>query len=151
MHVSPEKVNELVTARFVTERLLQDVASLGFSWKSIDHYRFDDTPGNSCWFGIDESRGWIRLMREWTPGCVAHELGHGFHERLRTDKHLPDEFGEDYAEAIRWFAEERIGWTVWRDDFARRGRRDDRVLNACGWAWCGFLENLRSGRFYPTA
>lgn len=36
-------------------------------------------------------------------GCIAHEIGHGAHEAFRVE----DKKGEDFAEAIRYFVEEK--------------------------------------------
>ena len=44
--------------------------------------------------------------------CIAHEMGHGFHECLRRDLpelwHDDEEEGETIAETIRYFVELRM-------------------------------------------
>lgn len=138
-----------MTVQDATEVLLRELESLGFRSKAVDHYRFEEKSGGAGWKRIDQEKGVITLYRDCTPGAVAHELAHGFHERLRYDQGLPDLFGEDYAEAIRWFVEERLGWTEWRNEFQTRTSKWDRVLRQCNFSWTTFVQNLKDGKFYP--
>src|SRR5438270_13337869 len=93
--------------------LLEELKVAGFKYKTVDRIRFCPYPGTAAWCGIDEEKGYIKVHQDCEPGAMAHELGHGFHECLRRDHHLPDRFGEAYAEAIRWFTEQRMGPSAW--------------------------------------
>jgi hypothetical protein len=97
---------------------------------------------------MDEVKGYITVYLDCQPGAIPHELGHGFHECLRRDYHLADKFGEDYAEAIRWFTEQRVGPSLWCQEFKDRDR-DNAVLVACKYDWATFVDRLKKGHYYP--
>jgi hypothetical protein len=129
--------------------LLEELRELGFAYKRLDHYHFCPFPGGASWEGCGEVTGHITLHRGCEPAAVAHELGHGFHERLRKDRQLPDDFGEDYAEAVRWFTEQRARPTQWFHGFKTSGK-PDQVLRACDYDWDVFKERLIAGLYYPA-
>jgi hypothetical protein len=129
--------------------LLTKLQGHGFKWKKVEQFRFCPYPGTAYWRGIDEEKGYIEIHLGCEPGAVAHELGHGFHECLRRDRMLENSFGEDYAEAFRWFCEEIVGSTAWCQRFTKN-KRNDAVLNACGYKWEAFVERLNQNLFYPS-
>jgi len=92
--------------------LLEEFGSLGCAHKRAAQVQFVEceSPG---WEALNESEGIVTLDPEkHEPGCVAHELGHGFHECLLRD--FPDWWlgaeseSETVAETIRFFVELRM-------------------------------------------
>jgi len=128
--------------------VLEDLEAIGFGFKALDHIRFCPYPGTAAWHGVNEQSGYITVYLGCEAGAIAHELGHGFHECLRRDHRLPDRFGEDYAEAIRWFAEQRAGPSPWCQEFKAR-KRHDAILAACNYDWAALVERLKKGHYYP--
>jgi hypothetical protein len=132
----------------VAKAVLEELKAAGFKFKMIERIRFCPYPGTAAWQGIDEETGYITVYLGCQAGAIAHELGHGFHECLRRDYSLPNRFGEDYAEAIRWFTEQRIGPSAWCLEFMSR-KSDDALLIACNYDWLTFVDLLKKGLFYP--
>lgn len=54
------------------------------------------------------SNGCLSLPPNCEPGVIAHEMGHGAHECWRQTPR----WGEDFANAVRYFVEERAGGTM---------------------------------------
>src|SRR4051812_9589490 len=107
VEITPKKLRDILLVQDMTERLLQELADIGFDSKAVVKYRFTENDGGARWRGLPGAdEGETPLHRDGTASAVAHELGHGFHERLQHDRDLPDRFGEDDAEAMRWFVEE---------------------------------------------
>jgi hypothetical protein len=128
--------------------LLDELKGMGYRYK-IASFCFEPAcRSDAKWKGIDEDRGRITLFALTEPRAIAHEMGHGFHECLRRDNRLSDQFGEDYAEAIRWFVEQRMGPSTWCDRFWS-GTRNRAVLDACGFEWDRFVARLQARQFYP--
>ena len=151
MICTPQQIKEILMYQEVTEELLNELQQIGFKHKHVKHYDF--RPKNSgnvgaTWHRWDEEHGVITIYEGCEAGAVAHELAHGFHECLRRDFKLPDKFGEDYAEAIRWFVEARAGESNWSRGYIQNPR-DTRILDFCDWGWSKFVANIKAHRFFP--
>lgn len=129
---------ELKQVESLTYQILDEI---GLPYKRVSHYKFVDEPGSPCWMGESDEEGFIKITLGCEAGAVAHEIGHGFHERLRSGRHLPEPFrepqdGEAVAEAIRFFVEQRrgTGWRPWKDT---------QTLEKCGWDFEQFKRLIR--------
>ncbi|MEZ6192066.1 MAG: hypothetical protein R3C45_12380 [Phycisphaerales bacterium] len=129
--------------------LLDELADINFRRKSVDHIRFSCYPGTASWRGINDDAGYIEVHEKCEAGAIAHELGHGFHECLRDDFDLDDDYGDDYAEAIRWFVEKKLGETKWCDDFKKQSGHKA-ILEHCEYDWAVFMDKMRAKKFYPS-
>lgn len=143
---SLEQLDGYVRYNFGAIALLEELRTAGFRYKTVHRFHFSPAEGGACWRALDDQRGDITIYRGCEPGAVAHELGHGFHESIRGSR---DEFGEDYAEAIRWFTEQRIGPSSWCERFKSQSR-DRAILDACDFDWHTFVSRLQSGIIFPT-
>jgi hypothetical protein len=117
--------------------LLKELSSRGFPSKPVRTYIFDSRPGTAGW-----CHDTITLYKGVDAGAVAHEFGHSLHESIRKR----DQCGEAFAEAIRWFVEERVGPGSWYVKFRSRNR-DQEILKACDFNYRHFVEMLRAGAF----
>lgn len=106
-----------------TYRLLN---TTGLPYKRVSSFKFIDEDGTAVWKGDPgEDSGSIDIYLGCDAGAVAHEIGHGFHERLnhecrKRQKTLPQDIcypedGEAFAEAVRFFVEQKRG-SVWQPD-----------------------------------
>jgi hypothetical protein len=117
-----------------TERLLRKIQSRGFGYKTVQQIAV--TNGAPYW-----SNGEVGVPQSNSAdindlGYLAHEMGHGFHEKLREEKGFKDVHGEDWAETIRYFVEKRMGT-----------KRESKsvVLDACERDEDKFIQMLKSG------
>lgn len=136
--VQNDWVDELQKTLRTTLDLLDELDGIGHPGKQITEVKFieRDTP---VWIGICADAGRIELdPYKHDARAVAHEAGHGFHERWREDNGEPH--GEEMAEAIRFFVEERMGDSHWECPVERRS-----VLDRCGYSFEQFKELLLSG------
>jgi hypothetical protein len=122
-HPSDEDVKQV---ELDTYSLLEEI---GLPYKKVSRYERIDNEGTAIWFNEGREFGRIDLYRGLDTEAVAHELGHGFHERLREGRSLPYPFrephdGEAVAEAIRFFVEQRRG-SSWQP------QQDKQTLEAC--------------------
>jgi hypothetical protein len=142
MLIDPKKLVDLVEAYQKTLELLNELKALGFRYKELAF--FDAEPGtrDPWWRGIGEENGIIHFPITADARSVAHEMGHGFYECLKRDYALPQQFltdksGEDFAEAIRWWVEQRLGPSQWQP-------RHTNVLKTCHHKVEEFKNWLRS-------
>jgi hypothetical protein len=146
MSWSPEQLDGYIRFYFGAIALLEQLRIAGSRYKTVHRFHFAPTYGGACWRGLDDHCGDITIFRGCEPGAVAHELGHGFHESIRGGR---DEFGEDYAEAIRWFTEQQIGPSSWCKRFeSESGHRA--ILDACNFDWKTFVCRIQSGIIFPN-
>jgi hypothetical protein len=129
MLISPDKLADVLKAYQATQELLNELETLGFTYKRLACFDFEPGTGYPRWRGIGEGHGIIHFPDTADARSVAHEMGHGFYECLKRDYDLPDRFsqqqsGEAFAEAIRWFLEERLGEREWEPQYTV-------VLEAC--------------------
>jgi len=122
-----------------TYSVLDELAAIGFGYVPPLRIVIEkaDCP---CW----TNNGTITIPFECRePRCIAHEMGHGWHLWQRLQLGYRDEFGEDAAEAIRWFVEERLGDRTWqpRDDWTR-------ILEVSEYSFDRFKEMLKSGELF---
>lgn len=143
---SPEQLDGYARFYFGAIALLEELRSAGFRYKTVHRFHFSPTDGGAYWVGLDDHCGDITIHRGCESGAVAHELGHGFHESIRGNR---DEFGEDYAEAIRWFTEQRLGPSSWCERFKCQSH-NRAILNACNFEWHTFVRRLQLGIIFPT-
>ncbi|HZZ76957.1 MAG TPA: hypothetical protein VFE62_00475 [Gemmataceae bacterium] len=146
---SRAELSGYVSYHDVTKSLLDDLETHSFKWKRVREFHFIGHPGGAWWRGISEEVGDIYIHVGCEPGAIAHELGHGFEECLRHRSHRTIEFSEDYAEAIRWFAEQREGPSSWCNEYRGRSKKHDAILKECRYDWARFVDNLKRGHFFP--
>lgn len=144
------ELSEYIRYHDRTVELLSELVGVGCRSKTMMYFGFCCYPGTATWHGTGKETGFVVVHQKCEPGAIAHELGHGFHERLRDKFALDDEYGEDYAEAIRWFVEDRLHNTQWCENFKRLAK-DDVILKHCGYDWEQFKEKLRKEQFYPDS
>jgi hypothetical protein len=129
-----------------TYTVLEKLEREGFPYKRL----VEVDPGGEApgWQSIDIDSGRVRLGNSAnSPGVIAHEMGHGFHERWRDTPR----YGEDFANAIRWFAEQIAGPTSWCDRILKSDR-NAAILRLCDSRWDSFLALLRLGeRALPSS
>jgi hypothetical protein len=119
MLISPDKLADVMKTYEVTRELLDGLKALGFKFKRLALFDFEPGTGYPRWTGIGEEDGIIQFPGSADAHSVAHEMGHGFYECLSRDYVLPQQFltpnsGEDFAEAIRWWVEQRLGPSQWQ-------------------------------------
>jgi hypothetical protein len=95
--------------------------------------------------------GVIRFPQGCDARSIAHEMGHGLHENLRHNG-FPDRYGEDFAEAICWFVEERLpGASRWCAEFQQRAQKGDALLRKCDYDLEVFKTMLVQGTLFDEA
>ena len=144
----PSELCQYVRYLDAAVNLLDELTGLGFKHKTLEHIRFSCYPGTASWQGMTDDIGYMTIHEGCEPGAVAHELGHGFHERLRNDYSLENRFGEAHAETIRWFTEDKLGNPAWCEKFKNNGK-DDEILKLCNYDWKQYKNNLSKKKFFP--
>jgi len=115
-------------------------------YKKCNQFLIDEAHENGAlWVGISDTAG-IIFISPSVPisdyGCIAHELGHGAHEASRID----DKKGEGFADAIRYFVEEKHIKSDWFNK-AKSAIKDSSVLVECEWDFLVFKEMCLSDKF----
>ena len=89
-------------------------------------------------------RGRAEIGYNNEPEAIAHELGHGLHEAIR-DAGWADEYGEDFAEATRYYVERQLQTqSQWLASF-------DRTTNTFTQHYANradFIQALNSGQIF---
>jgi hypothetical protein len=130
-----------------TVKFLEELSALGFPYKALTkvHLKQCECKGGCVTmtgFGPDAPTMHITFPHlDFTDGFViAHEMGHGLHERWRKTH----EYGEDFANAVRWFVEGRLtlrsAWWI-----GHQQENKNKVLRTCDWSFDGFVHLLRQG------
>jgi len=128
-------LDELQVAYRETVKLLDELDAMSYSYKQL---AFVILEHRNCpiWCGICGGWGSVRMdPTKHEARSIAHEMGHGFHERWREDGTRKCN-GEAMAEAIRYFVEERMGRTHWNPN-------NYKVLNACKSDFEEFKKELK--------
>src|SRR3990172_9418862 len=106
--MNPKWLAELLNSYAETLRLLSEIqAATGYGYKRLTELQIDHTAPCPGWCD-----GIVTMAPSHEARSIAHEMGHGLHEKIR-ETGKADEYGEDFAEAIRWFVEERMGPGSW--------------------------------------
>ena len=121
-----------------TFKMLDDI---GLPYKQVSRYEWVPEVGTAAWVNESREKGFIKVYYGCDAEAIAHEIGHGFHERLREARSLPHPFrqpqdGEAVAEAIRFFVEQRRG-SLWRP------QQDKQTLEFCNYDYEKFKEFVR--------
>lgn len=128
----------------VAIRLLEQIQrESGFCYKRVHSVELADYKPTPTWFG-----GVIEIGYNNEPEAIAHELGHGLHEVIR-EQGWADCRGEEFADAIRYYAEIETGTdSPWLRAFDREkntftgrytlptfvnGLRDKTLFTETGW------------------
>jgi len=135
---------ELAECRDETITLLETIRqATGYGYKPLKHLIVDPSARCPTWFD-----GEVRISPLHDARAIAHELGHGMHEKIReTGKR--DQYGEDFAEAIRWFVEERMGPSKWCNGLHVLPQKSA-VLNACNRDFQTFLSGLKDRSLFTA-
>ena len=135
-------VTEFSATISATYQFLEELRFRG--WDSKDLVRVEIAEDVQCptWCS-----GQISISPRHDARSVSHEIAHGFHEKMR-ERGWKDCFGEDTAEAIRWFVEQRMGASAWCASFRARPTKDDRILELCGYDEMTFKELLITGTLF---
>ncbi len=121
-----------------TIRLLEPLESLRsfrYRHKQVTEFRFQEC-SEPQWESTSEDSGVVTIdPAKHQRFCIAHLMGHGFHECLRRDLpkiwHDDKNESETVAETIRYFVESRL---LGRDGVPRLPRAEYAdVLDACGY------------------
>ncbi|MCD4694871.1 MAG: ETS domain-containing protein [Bacteroidales bacterium] len=89
----------------------------GYEFKELYSLELLEHKDCPTWTGKDAKSGVIEIGYNHDPEAVAHELGHGFHEKMR-EKGYPNMFGEKLAEAIRFYVESHLNLnSEWLNNF----------------------------------
>lgn len=140
--------NELKEEVKKVEELTYDLLSeLGVgSHKTISKIYFLDLQGSKATW-------WNREVRIWLgcdPWAIAHEIGHGVHELYRAMECVreKDTCGESWAEAIRYFIEERHNPdSEWLKN--AEWLKGDVILKECNCDWNKFKEMFSNRKLTP--
>jgi O-acetyl-ADP-ribose deacetylase (regulator of RNase III) len=143
--------SDLMTVEAETYRLLD---TTGLPYKRVSAFNLidqDQSPNGAkaVWNGDPgQDTGSIDIYFGCDAEAVAHEIGHGFHERLYheywiREKALPKEIrypedGQAFAEAVRFFVEQGRG-SAWRP------ANDTQVLDYCDYDLHRFVALCQSG------
>jgi hypothetical protein len=79
-------------------------AEAGYGYKDITSVDLADYKKCPVWFD-----GRLEIGYNNEPESLAHELGHGLHEKIRGEAGKSDSLGEEFAEAIRFYVESEMG------------------------------------------
>ncbi len=93
-----------------SQRLLMQLEEKGVASKSVD--RIDLLPsghGGSNWVSDNPQSGSLRIAGDVSAFRIAQELGMGCFEANRDKYKLPRNLAKEFAEAFRYFVEERAG------------------------------------------
>lgn len=133
---------ELDECRMQTVNLLETIRqATGYGYNPVKGINIDPSAKCPTWFD-----GEVRISPSHDARALAHEMGHGMHERIReTGKH--DQYGEDFAEAVRWFVEERMGPSTWCNGLKELPEKSA-VLSACSRDFQVFLSGLKDGSLF---
>jgi hypothetical protein len=115
-------------------------AEAGYPHKDVASVDLADYKACPVWFD-----GQLEIGYNNEPESVAHELGHGLHEKIR-DVGKSDFLGEEFAEAIRFYVETGMmtgsswlkGFHKDGNPFAKRYRVNE------------FIGALKSGDLFKT-
>jgi hypothetical protein len=127
--------------RGAEQRMYELLKELGDgSHKTIRNLEFSEKDGTAACSWVDGQQGRYLdvVMYAGDPSkktwAIAHELGHGVHELYRG---AADTCGESWAEAIRYFAENRFNPG---SEWVKAGPppQDRLILKACQWKWDKF-------------
>ena len=125
-----------------TYRFLDEVSPVGY--KIVSAVKLAVGGSGASWQGDcpGEDSGVVTFYHDAEARSIAHEIGHGFGERLsfRFDGIHGNPICEDLAEAIRYFVELRMGMSSWkpRADWLR-------VLIECDYDEKKFKSKLQDG------
>ncbi len=141
--ISTQWLQELQNAIATSYDILRELEELGYPYKRVRCVEIDNI-AEPLWIGESRTQGRVKINpSEHDARAVAHELGHGFHEKIR-DKGKEDEYGEDMAEAIRWFVEKKMGPTNW----CKQPPNDDAVIRVCNKDKATFIFMLKNGQLF---
>ncbi len=137
---------EFERAHKETTALLDSFEQVGLPYKRIGECRFVECDWPT-WEGTSESEGIVTIdPSKHEPRCVAHEMGHGFHECLRRDIpdlwHDDDNEGETVAETVRFFVEQRL-WKHGEVQWLPKAKHT-KILDACDYKVNYFRGMLQS-------
>lgn len=144
--VSEQWMEELKEALNTTIKLLDDLDNLGYLHKKVIEVELveRDCP---VWIGISGTEGRIEINpQQHDARAVAHEAGHGFHEKLR-ERGKRNIYGEDTAEAIRWFVEQIMGPAVWCNGL-NKYPCDGTIIKICNGEYSTFTHMLKTGELF---
>ena len=97
------------TTMEILERIKSETEYDHKELESLDLRDYKDRP---VWFD-----GKIEIGYNNDPEAIAHELGHGLHEKVR-EMGKQDYLGEEFAEAIRYYVETELsGNSCWLNNF----------------------------------
>ncbi len=139
--VSGRLLLDLGDVMSVTYGLLTELERIGFGHIPPSRIRIEKTD-HPYW----QDDGTIVIASDCQePRCIAHEMGHGWHLWLRQKLGYRDIWGEECAETIRYFVEERMGNRNWNPQDCWL-----RVLNACEWKWDRFQQMLTDHTLFSS-
>ena len=134
--------DELRQCQDKTFELLQRIQrETGCGFKHVRTLVIDPTTAAPTWHD-----GQVRISPTHDARAIAHEIGHGMHEKLR-EAGWEDQYGEDFAEAIRWFVEQSMGPSQWCDRLTRLPGASA-ILRACNQDFDQFVLALRDGHLF---
>ncbi|MDD4957645.1 MAG: hypothetical protein PHQ61_08420 [Candidatus Omnitrophica bacterium] len=110
----------------------------GFAYKPIKLVTVSDYQKAPTWCD-----GNVEIGYNNDPQALAHELGHGLHEKIREAGH-EDKYGEEFADTIRYFVEKIISPTsAWM-----KTSKQNILLRECKCSFGEFTKKLMSKEFF---
>lgn len=112
----------------------------GYAYKDIASVDLADHKNCPVWFN-----GRLEIGYNNEPESLAHELGHGLHEKIR-EAGKSDCLGEEFAEAIRFYVESEMGTnSAWLAKFDKGGN-----AFTSRYSLDEFVGALKSGDLFKT-
>ena len=113
---SQEWLQEMAATWAATYRFLEEVAPCGY--KMISAVKLAVGESGARWQGDSgEDSGIVTFFPDAEPRSIAHEIGEGLFERLShysKGDFWPLPIHDDFAEAVRYFVEKRMGMSSWQ-------------------------------------
>ena len=78
-----------------------------YKYKKLETLSIKDSLAGPVWTGINTDMGNIDIGYNNDPESIAHELGHGLHEKIR-ETGKENFIGEEFCEIIRYYVEKQL-------------------------------------------